>query len=120
MPDILTAADVERAIARISAEMEDATHDLADLAENMAEAEVSYEVAFAKARIVARDQEGHGPKGRTTNDEADDRAIVQCEALLRDHLIKKAIHGACVEKLRTARSQLDALRTIAANIRAQT
>lgn len=117
---VLTAAEVERNIMLISTSMENLTNDLVSLANDAAEKEHAYRVAYAKARLVARDGEGHGPKGRTTNEEADDIATVECDALLRARLIAEAIHQAARDTLSTRRAQLDALRTIAANVRAQT
>lgn len=118
--EILTAVEVEQAITRISNAMERDTLQLARLAEAASKAEVAYKVKFAQERIKARMQPGSGPKGRTTNDEADDMATVACADELAARLAAEAVHGSAVERMRTYRSQLDALRTLAANIRAQT
>lgn len=117
---LLTAADIERRITLLSDQMEELTYDLAKRAEVAALAEATYKVAFAKARLRARMQPGTGPRERTTNDEADDRAIRDCEEELTEHLITEALYNSARDALFSKRSQMDALRTIAANIRAST
>lgn len=116
---MITAGEVEGEIMRLSQAMDTGLEDLEQRAKEAAGAEHAYKVAFAKARLVARDEPGHGPKERTTDAEADDKATVRCDDELRKRLITDALHGVTQESLRTMRSQIDALRTIAANIRAQ-
>lgn len=117
--EIYTQADVEREILRVSHELEDLTGQLVQLARTAKQAEASYKVAFAKARMMARAEGGSGPSGRTTNDEADDRALSKTEPLYVDYLVKSAVWESTRDAMFTKRSQIDALRTIAANIRAQ-
>lgn len=118
--EILTATMIEQAIMRLSAEMETLTHDLARRAEASADAEAKYKVKFAQQRLIARDGVGRGPGGRVSNDEADDIAIRACADELRGYLIAGALHGSLRDALFAKRAQMEALRTIAANIRAQT
>lgn len=111
---------VESSIMKISNELEELVTDLANRAETAAQAEVTYKVKYAQKRLLARDAPGHGPGGRTSNDEADDRALRDCENELRAHLIAGALYGSLRDAMFTKGRQLEALRTIAANIRAMT
>lgn len=116
----LTQAEVEGEISRLSSAMEDALDQLARNAIDAAEAEAEYKIKYAQKLLQAGGLEGSGRGGRTTVDEREAIALGQCEPEFRARLIKEAHHGVSQEKLRTMRSQIDALRTIAANIRAQT
>lgn len=118
--EVITAVMVEQRITRLSDELEALTGDLARFAHAAAEAEVTYKAKYAKCRMVARNGEGHGPGGRVSNDEADDRALGECEVELRAHLIAGAVYASARDAMFTKGRQLEALRTIAANIRAQT
>lgn len=120
--EILTAGEVEQRIARASDAMDDLTDDFDQQAIDKAVAEATYKVKFAKERIKhrARPGGGSGPGGRVTNDEADDHATVACEVELMNRLVTEEVLNATDQSLRSLRSQLDALRTLAANIRAQT
>lgn len=119
--EVITAAMVESRITQLSDDLEALVERLALHAATNAEAEVAYKVKYAKARLVARDAPGgHGPGGRTTNDEADDRALVECESELRAHLIAEAVYASTRDAMFSRGRQLEALRTIAANIRSMT
>jgi hypothetical protein len=117
---IVTAHAVEQRIAWLSRVIEDMAKEIELKAQAAAEAEAAYKVRFAQQRLVARDQEGHGPGGRTSNDEADDRATRDCAKELRAYLIADALYESAKQALKSRTSQMDALRTIAANIRAAT
>lgn len=117
---MLTAVEVEQRIWALSSEMEEMTYDLAERAEAAAEAEAHYKAERAKSRLSARSRPGHGPSGRTTDAEADDVARKENEAALRDYLVKDAIYQATRDALYAKRTQIEALRTIAASIRSQT
>jgi hypothetical protein len=117
---VVTQADVERSITRISEELEEQTTILAVQAEEAAVAEVRWKRERAKTRLKKRAEGGYGPAGRATEDECDDSAIVAHGDLLNAYLIAEARYAATRDAMFTKRSQLDALRTIAANIRAQT
>lgn len=117
---IITAAEVERRIMQLSDDLEGLTTEIADRAEAAAIAEAAYKTAFAQERMKARARPGHGPQGRTTADEAEDRAIAACKDQLLEHVITEAVFLSAREALRSKTTQMDALRTIAANIRAAT
>lgn len=116
----LTQVGVEREIMRLSDAMETATEELAKHADEAAIAEVDYKVGFAKAILKAGLQQGSGRNGKMTEGDKDATATVECEDLLRARIISEAKHEVDQEKLRTMRSRIDALRTVSANIRAQT
>ena len=119
--EVITATEVEQKIMKLSNDLEGLTYDLARHSNTAAEAEVNYKVKFARVRLVARDTlEGHGPGGRVSNDEADDHAVKTCEDEFRAHLIAGAVYQATRDAMFTKGRQLEALRTIAANLRSQT
>ncbi len=118
--DLLTPVHIEREIMRLSNLMDEGTEEYRGLAQDAAELEQDYKVKYAKARIDRRTQEGYGPGGRVTADEAEDHAIVACHGELLQYLVAQAIAEACREKQRSIRSQLDALRSLNANVRGMT
>lgn len=119
--EVITATMVEQRITKLSDELEALTGDLSRFAHTAAVAEVDYKASYAKARLRARDRaDGHGPGGRVTGDEADDHALKECEDAFRAHLIAGAVYSSARDAMFTKGRQLEALRTIAANIRAQT
>lgn len=117
---MLTAAQVEEEIVRISDAMEESVNEYADLAEAAAKAEHAYKVKKAKENLVASTQPGNGKDGRTTVDEREAMVTVACDKELLDHLIADALEASAKEVMRIQSNRLDGLRTIAANIRAQT
>lgn len=119
--ELLTQADVERRIMKLSDELDELTHALDQQARAAGEAEGDYKVAFHAARVTARAiLDGNGPGGRVTNDEAEDFAMEKSEDEFRTYKVAEAVYQSGRDALRAKMSQLDALRTIAANIRAQT
>lgn len=115
-----TPVMVEREIVGLVDDMEDATADLIDMAKAKAEAEAAYKSAYAKAWLKAKASPGKGRSGQTTDGEAEQKARDAVEKEYLDHLVTEAKHGAQVEVLRSMRSSIEALRTVAANIRDQT
>lgn len=116
---VLTAADVEAEIMRLSDAMEVELGHMADQARQAAEAQHAYKVGFAKRRLEAGYEEGNGRGGRTTVGEREDMALRDTEEQYKAALIAEALYDTAKERGRTRRSQIDALRTISANIRAQ-
>jgi hypothetical protein len=106
----LSQAEVEAEILRLMGELETKTEGLAELATNAAETSVNFKVAKAEAFLEA---EG-------TMDVRNARSITATkdDALLAEHSL--AIYAAAKEGLNTLRVQIDALRTISANVRGQT
>lgn len=116
---VITAVEVESEIMRLSDGMDDELSVLVDVAQAAAEAEYAYKVGYAQAVLKAANVAGSGRNGLTTVDERENMALRDSDSLLRAHLVADVLYEVAREKLRTMRSQIDALRTIAANIRAQ-
>jgi hypothetical protein len=111
----LTQADIERAIMSVSEQMEQATFNLAEIADDAAVAEADYKVAFARAlwaKEAATEKLNVGAK--------DAAATIETEHELRARIISAAKLSVAQESLRTMRSRMDALRTVAANLRSMT
>jgi len=110
--DIRSAADVEERIIRLSDVLEEETERYADLAEQRAEAESDYKYRHSRALV---EQAGKIPVA--TKDAV---AHLRASDDYRRWKILEAREKATQQKLIAARSQLDALRTVAANVRAAT
>jgi hypothetical protein len=112
--------EIEALILGVSDDMDEEVSALTECFERAARAKVAYGVAKAKRNLEAGLQPGNGRDGRTTVDEREAMVTRDTEAELYEHLISEAHYKVSREKLATLRSQMDGLRTIAANIRAQT
>lgn len=117
---VLTAVEVEAEIMRLSDAMEAELGEMASQAQAAAEAEHAFKVAYAKRRLEAGFEDGNGRGGKTTVDEREDMALMATADLFKARLIAEALYDTAKERGRTRRSQIDSLRTLAANIRAQT
>lgn len=110
--DPMAQLDVEREIRRLSRLLEVKTQEFADLAARAAGAEHAYKVARAKAHLVFKSD---SPKATVADLEA--MVTLNVEAFLGAHLNAEAVARACQEACRNLRSQLDALRSLNANVR---
>lgn len=108
--------DIEAEILRISDLLERATGDLATAAEEAAEAEADYRVAYAKAFRFAKGTEDV----KLTEKIREAIATIACDELLHRHKLGVARQLSLQEKCRQLRAQLDAVRTLSANVRGQT
>lgn len=117
---VLTAVEIESEIVALSDAMEETLGDYATLADEAAAAEHAYKVKKSKETLTASTKPGNGREGRTTVDERDAMVMVACDAEFLAHLIAEARFAAAKETLRVQQNRMDGLRTIAANIRAQT
>lgn len=106
--DVLVPTDVEREILRISALCEKVTTEIAQRARAAAEADVAYKLANAKA-FLRSDEKTVG--GREAS------SLIVCEDEYRNRRITEAILLGAQEAGRNYRAQLDALRSINANLR---
>lgn len=112
---MLTQGQIEEHIMALSEAMEDTTHSYAEVGQRAARAEADYRREHATL-IVAQLRHREG------------RSVVECtataDAMVSDqrqtHLLAEAERNALREALLTQRSRMDALRTLAANVRAQT
>lgn len=110
VPGRSSQADVESEILRLSARLEQATDEYARLITLEAEAEVEYKKTHAQA--VLQSNEG-------TVSQREAQAILKCADELVQRRISEALASAQKELLLSLRAQLNALQTLAANIRAQ-
>lgn len=114
----LTPVQVEAEILRLSQYLEEQTHTYADLATKAGTDEATYKALAAKMRLAAMMTpmpDGRKATATWAADVADANDDV-AQAYL-DRRISEAEADACREAMRTTRTQLDALRTIAANQR---
>lgn len=112
----LTQNGVEREITRLSGLMEEGVEELDRVSSDAAVAEADFKIRYAQERIKAKVQAG----GKITVSDADDAATVETETELRRRLVTEAKKEVGQERMRTLRARIDALRTVSANIRAQT
>jgi hypothetical protein len=109
--DTMTQAQVEGEIERLAVALERETEKLATLGMDMGRAEIEHKKARAKAFLKA---EGT-VDGRNATVEADDEVM----DLLFERRRTEVMYEAQREKLRTMRTQIDALRSINVNVREQ-
>lgn len=109
--DPLSQIQVEDEIRRLSNELTKATSFNAQAAERAAQADVDYKLARARALIDLRGKGGTVPEKEAT-------VLASVATQFENAKLAEAIYEASKEKGRNLRTQLDALRTIAANIRA--
>lgn len=112
--DPLSQAQVEAEIRRISGLLEQHTIEHAEACEVAAEEDAKYDLAYAKA-LLAQPRVFEGEKVTVAEREA--RALLAVEDLVLASKTTDAIYRASQERGRNLRAQLDALRTIAANVR---
>lgn len=105
----LTQADIQRMILAATARYETAVIELAQLGEDAARAEATYRVDVKRAYLNA--------VGPVATREA--QATVDCETSLLQRELTQARLKAQYEVLHHLKSQLDALRTLAADFRSQ-
>ena len=110
--------DIEAEILRISDLLERATGDLATAAEEAAEAEADYRVSYAHEFYSPTRPDGDDTKLTEKLREA--LATIACDEILHRHKIAAARQLSLQEKCRQLRAQLDAVRTLSANVRGQT
>jgi len=87
--------------------------ELATAGDEAAEADATYGIKFAKARLTIRALATE----KLTVGEVDDSALVECEGEYRHQLIAKNRHKTTLEALRSSQSRLDALRSLLSSLR---
>lgn len=111
---MLTQVEIERQIMGIVDALEGETERYADVAQLAAECEAEYKLKAARAWVAMASQ------GRSiTAGERQARADLAAGDELRAWKIAEARRAACREVLLSMRGRLDALRTLAANLRHQ-
>jgi hypothetical protein len=109
-PEPLTQGRIESEIMRLAAMLEQTTDLLAGASEDAARCEVDWKVAEAIALLHSREKSAELRK-------AD--ALSQGRKQFAAHRGAEAVRDGLQEKCRTLRAQLDSLRTLSANVRAQ-
>lgn len=113
----LAQVEIEGAIVTLGDEMEALTEEYARLSDEEAEAENAFKYRHARS-IIVNAQVGTMPNGsKSTADWRVARADLDSEAEGSRYRILEARLRATKEALITKRARLDALRTIAANVR---
>ena len=115
---LLTQAQIEGEITRLSDALEAETYDYRDISLSAAEAEAAFKHRHATATLSMGTEATDGRK-RTASERAAyaDRVSGDEFRLFR---IAEARRGASRESMLSLRTRIDALRTLAANIRYQT
>lgn len=106
----LTAVQVESEIMRLCDELENRTYELAGRARLAAESEANHKAKWAFAFI--------GAEGTEARRKAE--ADAKCHEDYMKRKVEEGLYQSCKESLLSLRTQIDALRSISANIRAQT
>ena len=117
--EILSPADIDSELLRLTSLLEDATYEFRTLAEDAARKKHAWEKAHAGLRVKARAAGGLGPGGRCTDAEAEDAAILGADVAYLDKVLSEEILKAQKALLDSLSRSLDTLRTLAANLRAQ-
>jgi len=116
---VLSQAEVEHQIVQVDSALAAETARYAGLAEAAADAEADYKLAQAQgAMTIAARGDPPANRGGPSVAEKDAEVLLGCHREYRSHLLLAARLDATREALRSLRTRLDALRTIAANIRA--
>lgn len=110
--DPMAQLEVESEIRRLSQELTKQTEQQAKYAEAAGRAQVDYKLAAARRLLELRG------KGNGTVDEKNADVHVTCADQYEQMMLTEAVHKASIERGRNLRAQLDALRSINANVRA--
>lgn len=110
---VLTQAEIEDGIMRLSAELEDEVYRYAALSDDAAEAEAAYKGKHARAVVRLGAESGV----KSTALERQARAELSAVEELRLYRIAEGRRSASKERLLSLRSRIDALRTLSANVR---
>ncbi len=111
---VLTQAEIENEILRVTNELEQQTYTFADVADLAATAEADYKLRYARAVVTLSTQ-----SKMTAADKAA-RAELAAAEQLREWKVADARLKSTKEALLSLRARLDALRSLSANVRAQT
>lgn len=115
MPDrSWSQLDIENEIIRLEGILEDTTDEFAIVCIEASNAEATYRVAYAKAFVR------HRIEDKSSEKTAEAQSTVDCEDLLVARRGAEGQQRGLEEKCRSLRSSLDAVRTLSANVRAQT
>ena len=113
----VTQDDIERQIFRLTGVLETATGELQTALLDHANADADYKAAYAQAFLNPKTAPSDE---RVTDKIREQRAVAETDELFRTRRITEARQVGLQEKCRQLRAQVDALRTLSANVRAQT
>lgn len=116
----LSQVEIECEIERLSSELESALEEYVGLCKAEAEAENEYKRRYHRAVIVHSERSTMADGRKTTVSWVESQAALACEDVQAVYRIKSAGVRALKEALTTKRAQMDALRTLSANVRAMT
>ena len=102
--------DIEDLMVKVSDQLEEWTDKLIELADESAEVEADYKLAYFRSILHSQGKSEENRKAE---------ANVANEPLFRAHLTMEARVDATKQKIRSLQSRLDTLRSINANVRAQ-
>jgi hypothetical protein len=108
MTDLVTPAQTEDALKRLSSQLRNRTEELPKLLDAAAEAEVVYRVEYAKALLTST---------QTSDAKRAADATIQCEHLLRARRSSAAVANACRVSIDSLRDRLSAVQSLNANVR---
>ena len=111
----LTTVEIERRILTLLDALEAETYSYADLSDLAAQAEADYKIKSSKSLVH---ESASNPK--MTIGERQARVEIGCAVELRAWKVSEARRQASKEALLSLRARLDALRSLSANVRAQT
>lgn len=116
---VLTQAQIEDGIETTVGMLESLTNDYARAQTEAAMAEAEYRLRYWRTFLAHKDSNGPGTRG-PSDKECEGRAIIANEDAFRAYKITAAAVESIKGGLTTHRTRLDSLRTLAANVRAQT
>lgn len=116
----LSLADVERHLVDVADALEDETRRYATLSDAAAEAEAEYRQASALHTIALSQNRPQDPALKLTAAERQARIDANTSDLFRGWRLADARRAASREMMLTLRARIEALRTLAASLRAQT
>jgi hypothetical protein len=117
---VLTQHDIETAILETSDKLEELVDDYAEVAELAAVSDVEFKRQQAMMTLAVIQHPPQGADGKPIKMTADERAArieLQVSPVRREAAIAGARREAAREALNTQRTRMEALRTLAANVR---
>jgi len=110
---MLSANQIAEAIEQEGRRIGKLAEECAEVAQNAAEAEADYKVAFAQARMKFRD-EAAARGAKATIDQVEDHATLICSEALRTYLVAREALTAIRGAQRAASDRLSGLRSLLA------
>lgn len=117
---MLTQGQIEDGIEDVLERLELLTDEYAVTCDDSAEAEVAYRVGMAKALLILKSRPDDTTGKFLSDKAAEARALKIVEPEMHHYKIAAAKVESTKQALYTHRARLDALRTLAANVRGQT